>query len=373
MKKILIVYASAGAGHRKAAESLQRAFQSLPHGCSVDLVDVLDFTNPFFRWSYEQIYLWMITRATWLWGLCYYCLDSKWMRWMVWITRQVVNRLNTIPFGRYLQEKKYDVILSTHFLATEAAGQLKRGGKIQSQLVTIVTDLGAHAFWVLPEVDLYVAGVEATREDLRERGVRPDRVVVLGIPIHEKFSLKKDVQLLRKKFDLKDRAFTAMLIGGGSGVGPLERMVDRLSSLPVQLLVVCGKNKVLYQKLVQKSGRVPALLRPFGYIDNIDELMAVSDCIVTKSGGLTVSEALGSHLPLIVIDPIPGQERKNCDVVVKAGAAVETGNPDEIRTVIQDFIAHPERIDRMKQKAEQMSRPYAAKDIAELAVRLTSK
>ncbi len=370
-KRILVVHASAGAGHRKAAESIHKAFETLSHTeCSVELVNVLDLTNAFFKWSYEQSYLWMITRATWLWGFGYYWFDTPWMRLPVSILRRVLNRLNSGSFTRYLEREKYDVIISTHFLATEIMDDLKRRKRIHAQLITVVTDLGAHAFWILPNVDYYIAGVEATRRDLEKRGIKKEKIKVLGIPIRESFARGKDLGKLGERMGLKEGVFTILLIGGGFGVGPIVQITEQLSSLPIQLLVVCGKNETLYQELVQKSLSAAVMLKPFGYVDNIDELMTVSDCVITKSGGLTVSEALASHLPLVVIDPIPGQERKNCEVVVGGGAGVEAKNPQAVRMTVQDFIQHPEKLQKMREKAKELARPSAARDIAELAVHL---
>ena len=370
-RQILIVHASAGAGHRKAAESIHKAFETLPHSeCSVELVNILDLTNPFFKRSYEQTYLWMITRATWLWGFGYYWFDTPWMRLPVRVLRRILNGFNSDLFTRYLEREKYDVIISTHFLATEVIDDLKKRKRIHASLITVVTDLGAHAFWILPDVDYYIAGVEATRLDLEERGIKKEKIKVLGIPIRESFARGKDLRKLRERMGLKEGVFTVLLIGGGFGVGPIGRIAEQLSSLPIQLLVVCGKNETLYQQLVQKSLSAAAMLKPFGYVDNIDELMAVSDCVITKSGGLTVSEALASHLPLIVIDPIPGQERKNCEVVVGGGAGVEARNPQEARMTIQDFMQHPETLQKMREKAKGLARPNAAKEIAELAIHL---
>jgi processive 1,2-diacylglycerol beta-glucosyltransferase len=370
-KRILVVHASAGAGHRKAAESIHKAFESLSHSeCSVELVNVLDFTNAFFKESYEQSYLWMITRAAWLWGFGYYWFDTPWMRLPVRILRRVLNGLNCGPFARYLEREKYDIIISTHFLATEVADDLKRRKKIHAQLMTVVTDLGAHAFWVLPNVDCYVAGVEATRRDLEERGIQKEKIKVLGIPIRESFARQKDPRKLRERMGFKEGVFTVLLIGGGFGVGPISQIAEQLSSLPIHLLVVCGKNEILCQALAQRSLSAVATLKPFGYIDNVDELMAVSDCVITKSGGLTVSEAQASYLPLIVIDPIPGQERKNCEVIVHGGAGIEAKNSQEVQMAVQDFMRHPEKLQKMREKAKELARPDAAREIAELAVHL---
>ncbi len=372
-KRILIVHASAGAGHRKAAESIHKAFETLAHSeCSIELANILDFTNVFFKRSYEQSYLWMITRATWLWGFGYYWFDTSWMRFPVRVLRRVLNGINSGPFIRYLEREKYDVIISTHFLATEVIDDLKRRKKIHAQLMTVVTDLGAHVFWVLPNVDCYVAGVEATRKDLEERGIKREKIKVLGIPIRESFVRQKDPGKLRERMGLKEGVFTVLLIGGGFGVGPISQIAEQLSSLPIHLLVVCGKNETLYQELAQRSLSAAATLKPFGYIDNVDELMAVSDCVITKSGGLTVSEALASYLPLIVIDPIPGQERKNCEVIVRGGAGVEAKGSQEVRMTVQDFMQHPEKLQKMREKAKELARPGAAREIAELAIHLAT-
>ncbi|MBI1976862.1 MAG: UDP-N-acetylglucosamine 2-epimerase [Candidatus Omnitrophica bacterium] len=370
-KRILIIHASAGAGHRKAAESIHHAFETLPHGeYSVELVNALDLTNNFFKKSYERSYLWMITRTAWLWGVGYYWFDVPWMKFPVRVFRRVMNGINTGSLRRYLERERYDVIISTHFLATEVVNDLKRRKRVHARLITVVTDLGAHVFWILPEVDYYVAGVEATRLDLEKRGIGKEKIKVMGIPVRESFARSKEPKKLREQMGLKEGVFTSLLIGGGAGVGPIEKIVEQLSSLPIQLLIVCGQNEALYRQLVQRSLTATAALKPLGYVNNVDELMAVSDCVITKSGGLTVSEALASDLPLIIIDPIPGQERKNCEIIVRGGAGIEAKNSQQVLRAVQDFMWHPEKLQKMREKAKELAHPNAAKEIAELAVRL---
>ena len=364
--KILVIHASAGTGHLKAAEAIEQGFRlSSDKNFQVQWANSLDYTSPFFKWLYEQMYLFMIMRTPRFWGLGYYLLDFPAMRPLTDMTRRVFNGINTMKLCQYLCEENFDCAISTHFLANEVISYLKWRKKIKTKLIAVITDLGAHCLWISPQVQMYVVGSGTTKEDLLNRGVPESKILVLGIPISLKFSAPKDPLQLRLQFGLKHGVFTLLLIGGGFGVGPIQEIVDELSPLPIQLIVICGKNASLYETIIGKSLNSSCLVKPLGYVDNIDEWMAVSDCVITKSGGLTVSEALASGLAMIIISPIPGQERKNCEVLVRAGAAVEVRSPSEVNHLVPEFMRQPDHLQRMRKRARELAHPDSAKNIAQ--------
>ncbi|MBU1932956.1 MAG: hypothetical protein KKC66_03540, partial [Candidatus Omnitrophica bacterium] len=164
--------------------------------------------------------------------------------------------------------------------------------------------------------------------------------------------------------------FNLLIMGGGFGTGPVRKIVSALSEEPekirkaIQTIVICGKNKKLYEDLAAAKTRLDMELSVSGYMDNVDEFMEVSDCIVTKSGGLTVSEALSKSLPMIIIQPIPGQETRNCKVLTGYGTAIRANSVRQVLSGVRDFINYPDKIIGMKTRIGLLSYSGAAKDIA---------
>ena len=159
-------------------------------------------------------------------------------------------------------------------------------------------------------------------------------------------------------------------MGGGFGTGPVQEIVRSIYSAEfrvrdkLQAIVICGKNKKLFEVLNKIKRDLGARLCVFGYMDNIDEFMEVGDCIITKSGGLTVSEALSKKLPMIIIQPIPGQETRNCRLLTGYGTAVRANTVTEAMDYVKDFMLSPEKIIGMKARINLLSYPDAARDIA---------
>lgn len=320
-KKILILYGSAGHGHEKAAKAVEAACRA-SGGNDVSCVDALAHTSFGFGARYRNFYIFMIRSIPWFWGFFYYFLDNPVVYVFVRPLRRLNNRFFAAGVERLLEEQSPDIVISTHFLACEVAGHLKRRGRIRAKLVTVVTDYLAHAFWIVEGTDVYCAGSEETARDLEKRGVPRPKIRVTGIPIESKFSEPLSREALRASLGLDPGAFTVLLTSGGGGVGLVESLSENLLALEPapQLLVVCGTNKPLLERLSSKyAGRTG--VRLFGFVDNVHELMALSDVVVGKAGGLTITESLAMGKPMVLIGAVPGQETKNVRVVTGNGAA----------------------------------------------------
>lgn len=374
--KILVTYVSAGSGHKKAAEAIVRGFERIGRSEGVALHDALaDATWPFW-WLYPQIYLFLVHYTPWLWGVCYYMSDMSWLYRSVlrWV-RRAVNAIGAWRFAQRLEREQPDVIISTHFLASEMAAALKRQKKIRSQLITVITDYGVHALWVVPGTDWYVVGSEETKVELLRRGVDAGCIQVLGIPVDPEFAEAVDRSALRRAIGIRDDLPTLLVVSGGFGVGPMLQIVQRLDveRLGAQMLVVCGRNT----RLVRQAQRIAAghdgLMRIYGFIDNMDELMAVSDLLVTKSGGLTVSEAMARHLPLVVFTPIPGQEARNARFLIKSGAAVQVDRLDQLAAEVQRLLRETGRRHQIQQRIRRLAKPEAAVALARMALRVAAR
>ncbi len=368
--KILISHASAGVGHSKAAFAIKKAFDEMrPFGVSVDVIDSLDYMTSHFKSSYVSYYLLMIRRLANVWGAFYFFTDNFYMNAIVSRIRRYVNWLHSKRFVKFLLKTRPDVVISTHFLATEIISNLKSKGLLKARLITVLTDYRLHAFWVAKYVDIYIVGSEEARGDLAGFGISPSKVMVLGIPVEPVFARGLDKKAALERLKLRTDCLNFLIIGGGFGVGPIEEIVKILDEVggAVQALAVCGYNDSLKKKLeALKSGlKIPLVV--YGFIDNVHELMRVSDLMISKSGGLTVTEALATTLPMAILSPIPGQESKNSDFLVRNSAAIRVMSLHELKGVISGFVKDPKELNKMRGAIEKIARPKAAYDIARLA------
>lgn len=371
MKKILIMYATAGIGHKKAAIAVKKALDEIgPADCQITLIDSLDYTTDVFKKGYLGSYLFMVNKVPTFWGLSYYLTDNPAFH----ILGSKLRRMNNAHYSKRLCEhlvaSDYDVIISTHFFGSEVVADLKRKGAIRSKLITVVTDYRLHSWWVNAPTDIYVVAGEDTKSDLVRWKVDPATVRVLGIPVEPVFAKPVDRQRVLDALGFRDEIFTVLVIGGGFGVGPIEDIVRAANALTrqVQIIAICGHNAELERRIAAVAPGPRAAIRAFGFVDTVYEYMAVSDILISKSGGITVSESMAEELPMLVIAPIMGQETGNCDFLVSHGAAVRIGAVPELGGVLEDLARDPAKITGLRNAISRIKKPNACYDVANLAI-----
>ena len=358
--KILVIHATAGAGHKKAAEAIYNGL--LRHTTHhAQIVDSLDYTNPFFKDSYPKTYVFLVTKLPILWQFFFGVLDIPLLQPLVHLTRRFYNGINTIKLVKFLKAEDFDVIITTHFMSAEVSAYLKRTGQIHSKVICTVTDFDVHRIWINQGIDLYTCASDYTKKKIESLGVNPKNVFVTGIPTDEKFALNVDKVQMRQKLKVDPNSFSVLLATGSFGMGPIEELIDMLKGY--QLLIVCGHNKSLYERL---KSRANAKVHVFGLVNNMDELMSATDVMVTKPGGLSIAEALVKKLPLIFFSAIPGQATGNIKVLKKYQAADDQGSLMDIVDRIDDLSATVQVYEDLRQKLEPLSKPNAVKDIIKL-------
>ncbi|MFA5147113.1 MAG: glycosyltransferase [Candidatus Omnitrophota bacterium] len=370
MKKILVVYATAGIGHKKAAVAVKKALDEVrPQDTEVSLIDALDYTNAFFKWTYLKVYLLAVNKLSLLWGFMYYLTDNYYVNLAVSKLRRLNNWANSKPLVTHLLKNQPEVIVSTHFFASEVASDLKRAGLLRSKIITVITDYRLHSWWVSDFVDIYVVSNEEARDDLMRWGIADSKIKVLGIPVEPVFSKALDKEKIKSTFELKSDIFTVLVIGGGFGVGPIEDIVKSAAAVPgpIQVIVICGHNEDLINRMKSLKERMGIDLKVLGFVDNVYDFMEVSDIVISKAGGITVTECLAKGLPLIATSPIPGQETGNSDFVVKHGAAIRIKDVRDISAILEDLMADPGRMKAMRETVRRLGRPRACYDVAALA------
>ena len=368
--KILVTHVPAGSGHEKAAEAICIALRQVKPEAETILLNGLEGMSATYQWAFTQGYLDMINRWPFLWGMTYHLLDLRGLAWAAY----KLHRLSNASHGKILEQivlrHRPDVFIGTHFFPMEVVSYLKQKGKLSAKLITVITDTMPHAVWISPGIDAYVVGLDLTKQELVRRGVPAERVQVLGIPIDPKFGLRPDRKELAQRLGLDSNLFTLLICSGGYGTGPMEQMVESLRKVPerLQALVVTGKNTALFHRLENARAAFPHALKVFGFIDNMDELMSVSDLLITKPGGLSCTEALAKGLPMVLTNPIPGQEQRNGRIIERMGAAIMAGRVERIPKIVRSLRSDPARLQEMKRKALSAARPDAAMDTAKFAL-----
>ncbi len=359
--KILIIHASAGAGHKKAAEAVHQGFKAQGLHESV-CVDALDYTNLFFKYTYQGGYTLLVKDFSFIWGFVFFVTDFYWLKWPIRIARRIVNFINGQRLEQFLKKEQFDYIFSTHFLPNEVVSSLKRRRLIESKLVSVVTDFDVHRLWLGQGVDVYAVACEYTQRRLRAFGIPEEKIVVTGIPTDPKFSKTVNRDELKEKLGLKKEIFTVLIATGSFGMGPIEALARKLKGF--QVLVVCGNNKNLLEKLTaEKEDHI----KPFGFVNNMDELMAASDLMITKPGGLSIAEALVSRLPLLFFSAIPGQETNNAHILKSFyGIGITSNNIDEIVEEVKRLKGLPSHLELVKENIERLKKPAAVSDIIKL-------
>jgi len=372
--RVLLLSASSGAGHVRAAQALEKAF-SARGDCLVEHVDVIHHVSKVFQRLYDKAYISMVRRAPELMGLLYDRTDKPWERMR---PRLAVDRLNTQPMIRMLKRVQPDLCIATHFLPGEIIAWLRAKKKLQTHNAVVVTDYDVHAMWLCRTVDRYYVAIPEASEYLAGIGVPREILRVTGIPVDPLFSVPVEQGTARKHLGLDTMAPVILIAAGGYGIGPVEQLVRDLLALqkPWQVVAIAGKSEQVKKKLdgiAVSAGSLPSgspRLVPVGFTKEMDQYMAAADLLVGKAGGLTTSEALSRSLPMALIQPIPGQEERNADHLLEEGAAIRCNNLPAAAWKISGLLDDPPRLARMKAAARKLGHPNAAAEIAADALKL---
>ena len=372
--RVLLLSASSGAGHVRAAEALEKAFQARGD-CTVEHIDTIKYVSKLFQRIYEKSYISMVRRAPEMMGLLYDRTDQPWKHLR---RRMAMDRLNTQPMIRMLKKAQPDLCVATHFLPGEILAWLIARKKLRARNAIVVTDYDVHAMWLCQTVDKYFVAMEESAEYLARIGVPREKLKVTGIPIDPLFAVPLEREAARQHLGLAAKVPIVLIAAGGYGIGPVEQLVQELldQQKPWQIVAIAGKAEKTQRRLEEishKAGRLtdgPARLHAVGFTKEMDKFMAAADLLVGKAGGLTTSEALARGLPMALIEPIPGQEERNADHLLEAGAAIRCNNLPAAAWKIAGLLDNADRMAKMKRAASEMGRPRAAAEIAEDALRL---
>ena len=348
---VLIFSASFGAGHVRAADAIIEALREKDPNVKITHLDFGTFLSKTFNSVVKNTYIEVIKHTPKLWGKFYYRTSKIPPNSLL---QRFLNGLGRREFVKFIQVLQPDLVICTYPTVAGVLAQQRLKGILNVPLVTIVTDYAVHSQWIHPGVDHYIVGCEGVYEGLVARGINPQSIRITGIPVSPKFEWKLDRQKILKRFNMNSNLPTVLVMGGAYGVLGGAKWICKILSetaIPVQTIVVCGNDEKLYKALdpLVEEGKNPVVR--FGFVRNVEELMSAADMIITKAGGLTVTEALTKRLPLVIFRPIPGQEEENAKYLEAMGAGRTAKSEEELEKIIFHLLKHSKDLERMRRAA----------------------
>jgi len=369
-RRFLLMHVTTSSGHHHASRAIAHTVARVDPTAQLTAIDAFQFISPAVRWAMSRTYHSLIRHYPDVWEYLY---DNPNVHRRVRNLRLLLHRYQAGKLRKLLDEVQPDVIVCTQAFPCGMAADYKRHHGLTIPLVGILTDHAPHLYWFHDAVDTYVVPSEQVKRRFLQRGVAEARIKVLGIPLELKFLEPGDPQAAARQFELDLRRPIILIMGGGSGFGPLRLIIEHLDALPhaCQLVVLTGTNRALQHWVSRQrfQHRVLAL----EYTDAVPSLMAVATMLISKPGGLTTSEALAKQLPLVIVNPIPGQEAYNARFLLSHGAAVQAGSPTMVRQTVRDLLDNPERLTMLRRRIAELARPNASLDIAALLFELADR
>lgn len=347
MSKILIVSVSAGAGHVRAAQAIQSYLETDGH--EVKNVDLMDYSKKWFKNIYADKYIDLINDHPKVWKFLFDITDKP-VKKSVYKTRRWFEYKLHKKFFDMVHEFKPEHVIATHFMPPEILVRYREKYLEDFELHVAVTDFDVHQLWIHPQVDHFFVAGQLAKKKLLQNGMYTNDITISGIPIMPQFFLPFNKEELIKKWNLDINKKTILLMAGGAGIGDLDLVSqDILSSLDnVQVIALPGKNQELLLKLNNLKNQYPNLI-PIGFTKEVHELMFLSDVVVTKPGGLSTSECIALKKPMILINPIPGQEEFNAQNVENLGLGMLSTNVvEDLKNMLLNLSQYQENFNNIQ-------------------------
>ena len=369
--KVLIFYAKYGGGHLSAARSIEYCINKNYKNIDVELIDFMEYASKEFNRITTKAYSEMAKKAPKTWGHLYW--ESQ--KGPLAHISTTSNKILSIKLKKLITEKKPDLVISTHPFSSQICGFLKKHNKINCKIATIITDFASHDQWLVYSnyIDYIFVACNEMEQELFEKGLEKNKIFVTGIPISSKFSVNYDKKNILKDFNLNPNKKVVLFFGGGEfGLGKnftlqvFQAFVKYSNN--IQIIAISGKNqklKTAFQNIVLEN-HSEENVQIFEYTNKVPELMSISSLVVTKPGGLTSSESLASGLPIVIINPIPGQEEQNAEYLEKNNSAIWIKKDDDINSIVNNLLSDSKKLDEMKKNAKLIAKPNSTYNICKI-------
>lgn len=371
---ILIFYASYGGGHLNAAKSINEYILNNYKNNNLELIDCMKYVNKTVEKVTTAAYREAAKKAPWVWGKIY--SDSQKGPLAHLSTRS--NKIMAIKLLKLLREKKPDLIISTHPFSSQMCSYLKRKGKITAKIATIMTDFAPHDQWLVGSdfTDYYFVANDKMKDYLMQKEIKDTKIFVTGIPLSDRFLQKYDRKKILDNYHLEDGKRNILFFGGGEfGLGKTRtfEMFDNLikTSSDMQIIAIAGKNEKMKSKFdeIVKKNKANKRVKVLSFTNQVPELMSISDLVVTKPGGMTTTESLASGLPMIIINPIPGQEEENAEFLQNKNVGIWIKKEDDVSKILYDLFSNPDKLNEMRNNTRLLGHPNSTKDICDILLK----
>jgi len=368
-RNILLLYITEISGHHSAAIAIEKSLKMISGDLKILNLNAFRYTSPISEKIVNRIYGAVIKRTPKIWDFVY---DNIQVKKSIDKFKNAVNKLNSPKLKKLFEQFHPDVIVCTQAYPCWMVSEFKKTYESKIPLVAVLTDYVPHAYWLYDNVDYYVCPSEEISQRLTKKGIPHHKIKTFGIPFDPAFTAGVNKAAVWEKLSLIPEKKTILIMGGGQGLGPIKTIVHSLDKVKAdfQEIIVTGTNKKLYKSLKKDLKKFKKKICLLGYAHNVNELMSVSDLIITKPGGITTSEALSKGLPMLIIKPIPGQEANNTIYLTEQKAAVKIDKPKKINLIVEDLFTNPEKLKRLSEACSRISKPNAGLDIARFILNL---
>lgn len=374
MKKILIFYASFGGGHLSAAKAIENYLIENFTDVNVELIDCMKYVNKTIEKISTTAYKEMAKKAPWIWGKIYN--DAQ--KGPIAHISSKANSVMAIKLLKLLREKNPEIIISTHPFGSQMCTYLKRKGKISAKIATILTDFKSHDQWLIGAdyTDFFFVSNSDMQKQLMKKNIDESKIIISGIPVKKEFSTNYDKSKILNELNFSKDKKTILFFGGGEfGLGK-KTTLDIFSYLAtkfpnIQIIAISGKNqnmKKSFEEISKKTNRENDI-KIFEFSNKISEYMNIAHLVITKPGGLTTSEALVSHLPMVIINPIPGQEEENAEFLENKKVAKWLRKDDDINFILDILLNDDTVINNLKENTYSLAKPNATKNICDIIMK----
>lgn len=367
--KVLFLSVTAGQGHHSAANALIDYLRVKNVQCN--MLDTFEYINPLISESIARGYLISTKVTPTVYGRLYRLAEKKEKANRKFSITKLVNSILSKKLIAYIDNYEPDVIVCTHIFSAQIITQLKRK-KLKAKTIGIITDFTIHPFWEDTDLDYYITANELLNRQVEKKGIALEKIRPLGIPINAKFSKRIEKSIARHLLDI-DEKMTIFVMSGSMGYGNVIKVIKNLDALNIdfQIISVCGNNRALRRKI--NKLKTKKTIYNYGFTDKVDIIMDASDCIVTKPGGLTVSESLAKAIPMILVNPIPGQEDRNMEFLLNNGLAIKASATFPIDEAVFQLITNKDRYQALIKMMEGIGRATSSQEVGDFIIDIARK
>ncbi len=372
-RRVLFLSAAVGVGHTAAAQAVRAALAALDPGIESQTVDSYKYAASIFSKVVADGYIGMVKTVPQVYSYIY---DRAERATHVPAFRRFVSQYTASNLRKFVDDNKPDLVVCTHAFPCGVMSEYKRQFDPELPVVGIVTDFVVHPFWIYNNIDAYSVATPEMSRALLARGVRGERILLSGIPVDPRFATPRlPVDALRAELDLPRDRPVVLIMGGGVGIGPLEKMMRALGRIerPLAAVVIVGRNRKLERRVIAAAETTAYPLRVHGFVNNVFDYMHACDVLLSKPGGLTSSEALAARVPMVLVKPLPGQEERNTRYLVSRQAAIRATGEAQLAAAVTAVLGSPERRAELAERIDVLRHPDAAHRVAERIVTLLER